>query len=159
MSLQSAIANLRTVFLSKAQRWNTAQSSEEEYWVKTPAYYMPWLDRLNRFGYEVGDSTRYAGYVDSLPLLTVTSRFAFLSLPERPVVVDLGCGPAGIGYAVEHAGITYCIDPLMPIYRRLPGYEQNIFARLGKNKVLVADPGESARIPEAADLVFCINVL
>jgi SAM-dependent methyltransferase len=120
---------------------------------------MPWLARLNRFGYRAGEPSRYDRYVDCLPLSTITSRFAFIQLPDRPVVVDLGCGPSGIGYALSHSGTTYCIDPLLDEYRNLPGYKEHIFDRLPSGKVLVCQPGESAVIDERADLVFCINVL
>ena len=155
----TAIDYLRSIVLSKSQRWNHAQHKESYYWRTTPPYFMPWLDRLNRFGYQLGDSRQYQGYVDCLPLSAVVSRFEFITLPPRPVVVDLGCGPSGIGYSLSHEGRTYCIDPLLEEYRRITGYEQNIFQRLGDNKTLVCAGGESVSVPEAADLVFCINVL
>jgi SAM-dependent methyltransferase len=160
MSLvRSVIDNLKSLFLSQKPRWEVAQYKEAYYWKNTPAYFMPWLDRLNRFGYRLGDFSQYSRYVDCLPLSSIVSRFDFMALPPRPVVVDLGCGPAGIGYAVRHDGKTYCIDPLLQEYQAIPGYRENVFALLESNKVLVAEGGESASIPEKADLAFCINVL
>jgi SAM-dependent methyltransferase len=157
--LRSAIAYAKSTVLPPTRRWRHAQSKEIQYWRNTPPYYMPWLARFDRFGHPVGELRQYDRYVDCLPLSTITSRFPFMRLPDRPVVVDLGCGPSGIGYALSHSGATYCIDPLLDEYRSLPGYKEHIFEQLRGDKVLVCQPGESATIDRQADLVFCINVL
>lgn len=146
----------RGILLSNNRKWEYAQFKEGEYWKKVKPYYMPWLLRLNRFGYSFGE---FETYVNCIPLSDITSRFSYIKLPEESVIADIGCGPSGIGFSLAHNGKTYLIDPLLDYYKSINGYKENIFEKLDDSKILICSPGEEANIPEKVDLAFCVNVL
>lgn len=146
----------RGALLPNNRKWEYAQFKEGEYWKKAKPYYMPWIYRLNRFGYSF---MSFEQYVNCIPLSNIIERFPFIRLSAKPTIIDMGCGPSGIGFSLINSGRTYCIDPLLDKYELLHGYKENVFEKLGDKKILICSSGEDAVIPEKADLLFCINVL
>lgn len=122
---------------SKKLRWSVAQWFERRWWKsylkdKSPASYLAWkrnywFDFLEKIG---------------------------VSLSSSDVVLDAGCGPAGI-FTVLNGNEVVAIDPLLPSYEKMGLLVQSSF----ENVRFEAAHIEELRHIAKFDVVFCINAI
>jgi 2-polyprenyl-3-methyl-5-hydroxy-6-metoxy-1,4-benzoquinol methylase len=119
-------------------RWRLAQFLERLWWRwylsgKDPASYRKWKtaywrDFLNRTDLEIG---------------------------EGAMVLDAGCGPAGIFLALDHCSVT-AVDPLVHYYaRHLPHFKTSDYPKVNFMETRL----EELTFSSLFDIVFCLNAI
>ena len=124
---------------SSTWKWKLAQTLEYKWWQrylkeKNPDEYLRWKESY------------------WLDLLQSVSKH--ISLPEGKVILDAGCGPAGIFMALKGNRVD-AIDPLLDKYRQLPHFQQQHFPWTNFNTI----PIESLEETEKYDIIFCMNAI
>ena len=114
--------------------WESAQAAEREYWVSDEWRGLSYEQRLSEWQRHLSE------------LGLAWGEF------EKKRVLDVGCGPVGIGYFLK-ARRRVGIDPLADVYAPTNG-------QWGEPIELVEGVGESIPFPDQSfDAVFCINAL
>lgn len=116
----------------KVARWQSAQKKEDDFW-RREGVLQPQVERvLHRYG----------------PTIVELAR----SLPERPDILDIGCGPTCAGRLFP-AGNKVFLDPLMDSYRE-------VYADTLPNGELIAARAEEIPKADASfDVVTSFNSL
>lgn len=145
---------------SRTDRWKFAQSVEGLFWREwAPKYYYEWARMLMKHGCQPGVEESKPVSQENCVNLNALCKELDIEPRDDGVVIDLGCGPSGIGYAIDSAGSVVCVDPLMHEYKRMRFYREEFFERL-KGPMFCSAAGENIPVRDCvADLIFCINVL
>ena len=77
-----------------------------------------------------------------------------LPLDKDQLVLDAGCGPAGIFMSLEGCRVE-AIDPLLDRYSSLPHYQPEIYPWTRFRKLPIEDLSET----EKYDVIFCMNAI
>lgn len=130
------VTNFSVIEVSN-RRWKIAQAAEIRWWkrylAKQPV-------------------EEYAGWKKGY----WTSLLGTLKLSPKPnaLVLDAGCGPAGIFTALEHCQVE-AVDPLLEQYETLDHFDRNSYPYVRWH----AQPLESFNAENVFDYVFCLNVI
>ncbi len=124
---------------SSSWKWKLAQTLEYKWWQR-------YLQKKN--------AEEYLQWKESYWLDLLQSVSKHISLPEGTVILDAGCGPAGIFIALKGNGVD-AIDPLLDKYRQLPHFQPQRFPWTNFKTI----PIESLDETEKYDIIFCMNAI
>lgn len=150
-----------TIHSAFGLKWECYLAYEKKNWEKwfTPSLYT-WKGRFEAFGYEVDlDNNQALSQKNCIKWESFQRQFG-LNTKGEILVVEVGSGPSGIGYAIRGKNTrVVCLDPLLNKYRKIPFYRDNVFDKV-INKFMCTCIGETIALKSSvADVVFCINVL
>ena len=125
--------------LSPSWKWKLAQTLEYKWWQR-------YLKKKN--------ADEYLRWKESYwqELLKPISKHC--SSPEGKIILDAGCGPAGIFMALKGNSVD-AIDPLLDKYRQLPHFQPRRFPWTTFKNI----PIESLDQTEKYDIIFCMNAI
>lgn len=125
--------------IKKNWKWRLAQKIEYRWWQ----------------GYLKGKETaEYLQWKSSYWKELVTALSAYIPMNPGSLVLDAGCGPAGIFMVFEENRVE-AIDPLLDKYKNLAHFQPEKFAWTSFRTM----PLESLDETEKYDLIFCMNAI
>ena len=119
-------------------RWKIAQAAEIKWWKQylkkqTPAEYLK--NKRNYWQRILNDLS--------------------ISIEPQHVILDAGCGPAGIFIHFPNQRVD-AVDPLLEAYEKeLPHFDPNQYP----NTRFFCAPLENWKVPQKYDFVFCLNAI
>ncbi len=121
------------------RKWKLAQTIELKWWEnylknKDADAYLEWK----------------CAYWDEL----LFSLSKYIELPENNIVLDAGCGPAGIFLALKGNQVD-AIDPLLDKYQKFPHFQPHSFAWTQFQTIAI----EALQETEKYDYIFCMNAI
>lgn len=119
-------------------RWSLAQALEIKWWKR-------YLTDKNPDSYLIWKKDYWLQLIQELKAI---------HLEPGSVVLDAGCGPAGIFIALDDAQVS-AIDPLLDKYKDLPHFQPNKFPHVQFKTQTI----ESLDAQQKFDAVFCLNAI
>ncbi|MEN9447973.1 MAG: hypothetical protein RJA25_1263 [Bacteroidota bacterium] len=124
---------------SASLKWKLAQTLEYKWWQN-------YLKKK--------DTGEYLAWKTDYWKKLLAELAAFIDIPDGSIILDAGCGPAGIFIALENNQVT-ALDPLLDKYKTLPHFiPQNYPWTNFKNM-----PLEALDEKEKYDFIFCLNAI
>lgn len=120
-------------------KWKLAQTLEYKWWQR-------YLQKKN--------TTEYLQWKMQYWQTLLFEVYKYIDIPENSMILDAGCGPAGIFMALKGNNVV-AIDPLLEKYSSLPHFQPEKFAWTEFRNL----PLESLKEENKYDFIFCMNAI